>query len=442
MQKVYLLLRNNQQTGPHSFEELLELHLKPYDLIWVEGKSLGWRYPTEIETLKPFFAPIEPAQNREPASKPIESIQHSVNVTSSKKIFVSMPATSNQRALPKEPVMDPIEQKAEELRKRVEAFTPQPNRVRTNLARDLTEAEEEYTQWIYQTKSNKRNTVNKTTLAVVAFCVLLIAGGWWAGSKFLNSSSPIVKAVPQETIEKYTEPAAVEETVKAKNIVLPKIETATPTTSNPPVAKKIIKKDNAESKPVARQGTILPETVRTNNETTESPDTVSEETQKEEIIQNVPVAKKKTLKEKINDLLKKRKGGEETASTESKPTDSNNGERTATRRDDKTGETPILTDVSEQVEIKTNKIADSWMMGVKNLKLTLVNRSNLTITAAKIEVIYLSEQNTVLEKKILSYANISPNKSQTVSAPDQRLADHIEYKVISATGIENAYANN
>ena len=55
MQKVYLLLRNNQQTGPHSFEELLELHLKPYDLIWVEGKSLGWRYPTEIETLKPFF---------------------------------------------------------------------------------------------------------------------------------------------------------------------------------------------------------------------------------------------------------------------------------------------------------------------------------------------------------------------------------------------------
>jgi hypothetical protein len=141
-------------------------------------------------------------------------------------------------------------------------------------------------------------------------------------------------------------------------------------------------------------------------------------------------------------LLKKRKGGEETASTESKPTDSNNGERTATRRDDKTGETPILTDVSEQVEIKTNKIADSWMMGVKNLKLTLVNRSNLTITAAKIEVIYLSEQNTVLEKKILSYANISPNKSQTVSAPDQRLADHIEYKVISATGIENAYANN
>ena len=204
------------------------------------------------------------------------------------------------------------------------------------------------------------------------------------------------------------EPAAVEETETVENIALPKTETETPSPRNLPVAKKTIKKDNAESKPIARQETILPETVRPNNEPTESPATVSGETQKDEIIQDVPAAKKKTLKEKINDLLKKRKGGEETAGAESNPTESNNGQRTATRRDDNTVEPPVLTDVSDKVEIKTNKIADSWMMGVKNLKLTLVNRSNLTITAAKIEVIYLSEQNTVLEKKILTYANIFP----------------------------------
>ena len=442
MQKVYLLLRNNQQTGPHSFEELLELHLRPYDLIWVEGKSLGWRYPTEIETLKPFFATPEPAQKQEPTSKPIESIQRVINVNPSKKIFVSMPATSKQPVSPKEPVVDPIEQKAEELRKRAEAFIPQAPPVQTNFARDLNDAEEQYTQWIYQTKSKKRNTVNKGTLAIVAICILLIAGGWWAGSSFVNSTSPVGKTSSEEAIEEHLVPAAVEEKVTAENVALPKTETQTPSTSKSPVAKKIIEKDNAESKPIARQETTLPETVKSNNETTELPAVVSEETKNEEPIQDAPVAKKKTLKEKINDLLKKRKDGEETAGTESKPTDSNTGERTATRRDDKTDQAPILTDVSEQVEIKTNKIADSWMMGVKNLKLTLVNRSNLTITAAKIEVVYLSEQNTVLEKKILSYANISPNKSQTVSAPDQRLADHIEYKVISATGIENAYANN
>jgi P pilus assembly chaperone PapD len=80
------------------------------------------------------------------------------------------------------------------------------------------------------------------------------------------------------------------------------------------------------------------------------------------------------------------------------------------------------------------------MMGVKNLKLTLSNRSNLTINSAKVEVLYYSEQNNLLDKKILSFSNIPPGKSQTLPAPDQRLADHIEYKILSANGVDNAYA--
>jgi hypothetical protein len=55
-------------------------------------------------------------------------------------------------------------------------------------------------------------------------------------------------------------------------------------------------------------------------------------------------------------------------------------------------------------------------------------------------VLYYSEQNTLLDKKILSFSNIPPGKSQTVPAPDQRLADHIEYKILSANGVDNAYA--
>src|SRR5688572_5228966 len=160
MQKVYLLLRNNQQTGPYSFEELLELHLKPYDLIWVEGKSLGWRYPTEIETLKPFFAAPEPAQKKEATSKPIEAIPPAIPVSSPKKIFVSMPASASPGALPKEPVVDPIEQKAEELRKRAEAFTQQQNPLHTNYTRNLNDAEEDYTQWIYEKKTKKISAVH------------------------------------------------------------------------------------------------------------------------------------------------------------------------------------------------------------------------------------------------------------------------------------------
>ena len=58
MQK-FLLLRNNKQTGPYSVEELEQMGLRPYDLIWVNGKSAAWRYPGEIDELKSFAPPVE-----------------------------------------------------------------------------------------------------------------------------------------------------------------------------------------------------------------------------------------------------------------------------------------------------------------------------------------------------------------------------------------------
>jgi hypothetical protein len=57
--KPYLLLRNNIQSGPYSVEELNMLGLKPFDLIWVEGKSFSWKYPTEIDELSSLAASVE-----------------------------------------------------------------------------------------------------------------------------------------------------------------------------------------------------------------------------------------------------------------------------------------------------------------------------------------------------------------------------------------------
>ena len=56
---TYLLLRNNKESGPHSLPELIAGGLKPYDLVWVQGKSAAWRYPGEIEELKPYAPAVE-----------------------------------------------------------------------------------------------------------------------------------------------------------------------------------------------------------------------------------------------------------------------------------------------------------------------------------------------------------------------------------------------
>ncbi|MBO9635396.1 MAG: DUF4339 domain-containing protein [Chitinophagaceae bacterium] len=55
----YLLLRDNKQTGPYTAEELAKKGLKPYDLVWLEGRSAAWRYPSEMEELRSFAPAVE-----------------------------------------------------------------------------------------------------------------------------------------------------------------------------------------------------------------------------------------------------------------------------------------------------------------------------------------------------------------------------------------------
>jgi hypothetical protein len=58
--KTYLLLRNNRQSGPFTLTEMLTEGLRPHDLVWVEGQSASWRYPSELEELKAHVPPAVP----------------------------------------------------------------------------------------------------------------------------------------------------------------------------------------------------------------------------------------------------------------------------------------------------------------------------------------------------------------------------------------------
>lgn len=54
----YKLLRNNKEIGPLSYQELIDLPLKAYDLVWVDGKTMSWKYPSELDELKAFAPPV------------------------------------------------------------------------------------------------------------------------------------------------------------------------------------------------------------------------------------------------------------------------------------------------------------------------------------------------------------------------------------------------
>jgi hypothetical protein len=55
----YRLLRNNKESGPYTKAQLEEMGLKPYDLLWIEGRGGAWLYASEIEELKSIAPTVE-----------------------------------------------------------------------------------------------------------------------------------------------------------------------------------------------------------------------------------------------------------------------------------------------------------------------------------------------------------------------------------------------
>lgn len=107
MDKVYLILRDNRQTGPYTIGELLQQQLRPTDMIWIEGRSTAWAYVSEME-LNPSIDHVSKKDEKsrvitDPAKRPATSPTPAVPETNKPK----------RRSSPH----DEIEKKAEELRK-------------------------------------------------------------------------------------------------------------------------------------------------------------------------------------------------------------------------------------------------------------------------------------------------------------------------------------
>jgi hypothetical protein len=444
MEKVYLLLRNNQQTGPHSLEELLQLQLKPKDLVWVEGKSYGWSYPTEIDTLQPYVKGATPSPKPEALANETIEPGRSPNPAqpANKKIYVSMPGG----AIPfqSQPAsQDPIEQKAEELRKRIQSYSPQPDgdnrEVRTNYSRKLEDVEEDYTSWMFQKKRKKKVLAGISPLALGITLAIVLTGAWWL---FKPSSARPEQPPVVSTATRMEQPK--DETVNQpvdNSVVTTISNTQTPVINQVASANKTrAKKEQALVKPAtASLHTPLPSSAQVNEKPVDQNTTITapvEEKPDVATTQQQP-KEKRTIRGLLNVLFKKNKKEQEAEDTRAANT-SGNG-RSASRRDEEQGTTSV--DLSDQVQVRSNQSPADWMMGVQGLKLTLYNKSAAQLKNATVEVSYFSEQNDLLQKKTLSFSNIAPQKSQTVSAPDHRLADHVQYNVISATGESSAYAN-
>jgi hypothetical protein len=210
MQKIYLLLRNNKQSGPYTLSELIALQLKPFDLIWVEGRSRSWAYPSELNELKSHVKEekkkkdsitvypeadnklVLPRTNNKPKKGTKEE---KINV----QVYVKLPNESQgdrfvaaNEELAQLRSQDVTEQKAGPVVQNADGL------LNTKYTRDLQDIKAEYAAWIGQRKKESANNTQNSPWLIWSIIAFLGVAGFlterWAspgnsGNKDLKTDS-------------------------------------------------------------------------------------------------------------------------------------------------------------------------------------------------------------------------------------------------------------
>src|SRR5688572_12163101 len=180
MPDTFRLLRNNKETGPFSLDELLQHSLKPYDLVWVEGKCAGWRYPSELEILKPYLNEENlQAEQTLTVKKQISASSEIKNGVSQVPIVETATITETETITEEEEITaEALERKANEIYLRVQAYSKQKEQQsklpETKHSRSLEDLKQEYADWLYN--KNHKNLYSKKLNYILPAILILIIG--------------------------------------------------------------------------------------------------------------------------------------------------------------------------------------------------------------------------------------------------------------------------
>ena len=144
---------------------------------------------------------------------------------------------------------------------------------------------------------------------------------------------------------------------------------------------------------------------------------VREQKKSEPVITEAPTEEKKTLRDKIFGMFRKKSKDEK---NEASPVEEKN-------------HVHKQANLAEYLSIRFS-IPTNAMMGIRGAKLTLTNKSSETIVKATIVVIYYNDNNELLDKKMVSFARLEAGKSLTIPILDHATATHLDYNIISVAG--------
>ncbi|MFL5742473.1 MAG: hypothetical protein ACJ75B_19775 [Flavisolibacter sp.] len=299
MQKVYLLLRNNRQSGPFTIDELWQQQLRSTDMVWIEGKSTAWAYLSELELL---------------------------------------PSAETSSSTP--PASGEIERKAEELRRRALNTAPHHHHLR-NLPEEYgwepsEQKEEEASIDFIDHRKEKNNVVSELLMTVLI--IALFAGGLYGGRTFFmekkSATSPVAnklestdrhEAVQANRIQSAaTEPLASQDSVRTDSVMkdsalLLSLEKPRTVLNKKSPKEGFVKHDSMPPlvNPSEKTDDAGPNLNQLQSSADIQPQSTADDNSKKDSTSTGPAVKKKTFGQALRGLFHKKKKEEENPSDSS-----------------------------------------------------------------------------------------------------------------------------
>ena len=465
---MYLLLRNNKQSGPHSLDELKSMGLKAYDLVWLEGKSAAWRYPSELEELSSFA----PAVEEQPFDRFYKKASPTVSVTASSTaempvavevetqsqrssplstgkriIYVTMPAgkspagrepasrESTVRELParepasREPSAEthrdspPRESIVREMspsyaRAAIEDYSAQPAAEQTTLVDYLPRRSSHQTAL---------NTKALTRFAAIGLCILaLLAAGIFIGlslnkdtlglqHKMVANASP---ASPTSGAVSGASPATLPNGTPA-NAEQPVDHPATivhPTTQQRPAPAVTAPARNED--PVVNTSTVPARTAKKNQRTKD------DRTAHGGVQYSTTPAPKDSATTTIPTMQREAVHRSDNAET-------NHTSPAATDKE------ALRTALESQISVGANTYSVGTFGGISDLQVTVTNRSAYPLDLVVVAVQYIQANKKVFKTENLYFRGIGAGSALMLEAPKSARGIKVQYKVTTINSRES-----
>ena len=432
----YLLLRNNKESGPYSLDDLMELGLKPYDLIWVQGKSAAWRYPSEVEELKPIAPAVEEqpfdrflkktdetkeltaiAEGSIPQEVPAIKTEHEKYIPK-KSVYVTMPGQKNTPA--KEPIKETLPPTPPQP---TISISENPAAAQIKYSQPLDEIKEMYVKTLHDRKQKiRRKSFWLQNLKRTAALLSLVSVGLIAGY-FIRSGKGGHKDLALQASAADPQTIKTQVIVPTKDSIKPDNSTAAQPLTQPG-------SPSEEMQALNQPKDVFSNKFHSKDKTGEpgQPDEKKADTKK----QLLTSPSENTLNN--GQALVPPQGVEMDASTGARNKKQRSGnESTGLGASEKTAEKrPVAPqELYGLVSVKSNEYKKVAFGGIRDLQLTVTNDSKYILENVTVELQYIKPNELPLKTENIQFTSIGPNSTSTIRVPDTNRGIKVVFRIVN-----------